>query len=280
MGRIEAAFAKRAGRKALIPFLNTGDPDFDTSVELFRTVIRAGADIVEIGAPYSDPLADGPVIQASAVRSLKSGFSLPSVFEMTSLLRADTDAGLVLFSYFNPLLQYGIDRFFQDAVNAGADGVIVPDLPFEESADVLSAADASGIHLIPLVAPTSSEERVRKICEHARGFVYCVSSLGVTGERATMSERLQDLVKTAKAYTNVPVAVGFGVSTPLQARNIARFADGVIIGSAYIRRIEAALHDKDVQSGRQHAIDAVESFTRELSEAIDDVNELMREGVE
>ncbi|QSO45716.1 tryptophan synthase subunit alpha [Alicyclobacillus mengziensis] len=280
MSRIEAAFMKRPGKKALIPFLNTGDPDVDTSLELFQTVLRAGADIVEIGAPYSDPLADGPVIQASALRSLQSGFAFPHVFEMTSRLRRDTDAGLVLFSYFNPLLQYGIDRFFRDAESAGADGVIVPDLPFEESTLVRQAADTSGVDLIPLVAPTSSEERVRKICEYARGFVYCVSSLGVTGERAKMSERLQDLVQTAKAYTNAPVAVGFGVSTPEQARHIASFADGVIIGSAYVRRIEESLKATDVQSQRMLAINAVERFTRELSEAIDDANEWIREGVE
>jgi tryptophan synthase alpha chain len=278
MSRIEAAFRRRTSNKALIPFLNTGDPDFDTSVELFRSAIRAGADIVEIGAPYSDPLADGPVIQASAVRSLQSSFTFPDVFEMATRLRQGTDKGLVLFSYFNPLFQYGIERFFHQACDAGVDGVIVPDLPFEESTAVRQVADASAIDLIPLVAPTSSEERIARICEHARGFVYCVSSLGVTGERARMSERLQDLVQTARRYTNVPVAVGFGVSGPDQARAITQYADGVIVGSAYVRRIEDALtHAVD---GKAAAIAAVDSFTKELSQAIDESHEIMREGVE
>ncbi|KPV44871.1 tryptophan synthase subunit alpha [Alicyclobacillus ferrooxydans] len=273
MTRIKSAFERQTARAAaLIPFLNTGDPDFDTSLELFRTVLRTGADIVEIGAPYSDPLADGPVIQASAVRSLRAGFQFPHVFEMTSRLRRDTDKGLVLFSYFNPLLQYGIDRFFADAVSSGADGVIIPDLPFEESALVRQVADRQGIELIPLVAPTSSEERIAKICEEARGFVYCVSSLGVTGERAKMSERVQDLVRLARSYTRLPIAVGFGVSGAPQARFIAGFADGVIVGSAYVRRIEESLEAPDQTERYALAIDGVSQFTKELTDAISDVS--------
>ncbi len=263
MNRIEAAFHKQTQRAALIPFLNTGDPSLDASLELFRSVLQAGADIVEIGVPYSDPLADGPVIQASAARSLKSGFQFPQVFELAQALRAETDKGLVAFTYINPLLQYTPERFFSDAKTAGIDGVIVPDLPYEESEPVLQIADRHGISLIPLVAPTSGEQRVTDICGSARGFVYCVSSLGVTGERVRMSERVQELVQTVRSHTSLPVAVGFGVSTPEQAQHLAEFADGVIVGSAFIRRIEGVLQqnlDFPVQTLRT----AVRDFTEKL----------------
>lgn len=241
MERIEAAFRKHLRRKALIPFLNAGDPDFESSLEFFRSVLRAGADIVEIGAPYSDPLADGPVIQNSAGRSLTSGFRLPHVFELAHALRRETDGGVVLFTYVNPLLQYSPEQFFLDASASGVDGVIVPDLPHEESAVIRAVADGYGIALIPLIAPTSDETRISSVCADARGFVYCVSSLGVTGERVHMSERVEQLVAAARTYTSLPVAVGFGVSSPQQARTISRFADGVIVGSAFIRRIEQGL---------------------------------------
>ncbi|SFV00817.1 tryptophan synthase subunit alpha [Alicyclobacillus macrosporangiidus] len=265
MERLERAFRKRVDRAAFIPFLNTGDPSFDRSLAFFRAVLRAGADILEIGAPYSDPLADGPVIQASALRSLQAGFRLPQVFEAASALRPETDAGLVLFTYINPVLQYGLERFFSDARTAGADGVVIPDLPFEESDPVRAVADSHGIALIPLVAPTSGEDRIAGICRQARGFVYCVSSLGVTGERARMSARLQELVQTARRYTEVPVAVGFGVSRPDQAHEIAGFADGVIVGSAIVRRIGEA-----VAAGRgdEALLASVSGFAGALIEAL------------
>ncbi|RIV25674.1 tryptophan synthase subunit alpha [Alicyclobacillaceae bacterium I2511] len=242
MNRIEGVFRKQTQHSALIPFLNAGDPSLDISLQLFRSVLQAGADIVEIGIPYSDPLADGPVIQASATRSLKSGFQFPQVFDLAQALRSESDQGLVAFTYINPLLQYTLERFFADAKSAGIDGVIVPDLPYEESGPVLQVADRNGIALIPLVALTSGEQRIIDICRSARGFVYCVSSLGVTGERTRMSERVRELVERVQSHTSLPVAVGFGVSTPEQAQYLSAFADGVIVGSALIRRIEAALH--------------------------------------
>jgi tryptophan synthase alpha chain len=247
MERIQRAFYRRQDRAVLIPFLNAGDPTFADSLALFRSVLRAGADIIEIGTPYSDPLADGPVIQNSALRSLRAGFQLPHSFELAAALRKEGDHAQVLFTYVNPLLQYSVDRFFRDAQAAGVDGVIVPDLPFEESESIRAAADAYGIALIPLVAPTSGEDRIRDICAHARGFIYCVSSLGVTGERAKMSDRVKSLVATARQYSQLPVAVGFGVSTPEQARDIATYADGVIVGSAFIRRIEKNLENESVE---------------------------------
>jgi tryptophan synthase alpha chain len=267
MERIEQAF-RRHSRRALIPFLNAGDPTLDTSLSLFRSVLRAGADIVEIGTPYSDPLADGPVIQRSALRSLKNGFQLPQVFELSQQLRNETEQALVLFTYVNPLVQYQTDRFFSDASAAGIDGIIIPDLPFEESATFRKSADAHGIALIPLVAPTSSEARIAQICALARGFVYCVSSLGVTGERAKMSDRLQDLVHIAREHTRVPVAVGFGVSTPEQARRIAQFADGVIVGSAFIRRIEQVVATQQNDLEMASVVDEISAFTHELIDAV------------
>jgi tryptophan synthase alpha chain len=266
MTRIERAFS-RPGGKALIPFLMGGDPNFDLSLRLFRTVLDAGADMVEIGIPYSDPLADGPVIQGAAVRALSAGFTLPRAFELTAKLRRHTDKALVLFTYVNPLLQYTPERFFGDAKAAGADGVIVPDLPHEESDPIRREADAHGIALVPLVAPTSDEARVAAICTAARGFVYCVSSLGVTGERSRFSERLTELVALARARSGLPVAVGFGVSTPQQARDIASFADGVIVGSACIRRLEEAWRDQGTH-GEDAVIQTLRGFTASLAEAI------------
>lgn len=267
MERIAQAFQNRAGRAAVIPFLTAGDPSFDLSLQLFRTALQHGADLIEIGIPYSDPLADGPVIQAAALRSLQSGFELPWVFRLTKALRQETEKGLLLFTYVNPVLQYGFAEFFQEAKNAGADGVIIPDLPYEESEHVLQLADAANIALIPLITPTSGIDRIQKICANARGFVYCVSSLGVTGERAKMSNRVEELVQLAKKFTHLPVAVGFGISSGEQANKIASYADGVIIGSAFIRRIEQAFHT-DEQSAESNMIQTVAQFTDEFIQSV------------
>lgn len=269
MDRIKHAFETVGKRAALMPFLNAGDPTYDISLSAMLATLAAGADIVEIGMPYSDPLADGPVIQASALRSLNAGFSLPRAFDLTRALRAQTDKGLVLFTYVNPVLQYGYGTFFTDAKAAGADGVIIPDLPFEESEEARQSADAAGIQLIPLVTPTSGEDRIRRIALQARGFVYCVSSLGVTGERARMSDRLRVMVGLARKYATVPIAVGFGVSTPDQAREIAEFADGVIVGSAFVRRVEQAVADQGLSGNtEQRVVDAVSSFAESLIDAV------------
>lgn len=269
MDRIAQAFKDKQGRAALIPFLSAGDPDLDTSYRLFCALLEKGADIVEIGIPYSDPLADGPIIQAASLRSIHGGFSLPQVFELTAKLRSHTNKGLVLFTYINPILQYGVERFVKDAAESGADGMIVPDAPMEESAEIRRIADQAGIALIPLVTPTSGQKRVEAIVKDARGFVYCVSSLGVTGERAKMSERVEELVQMSKNYSNLPVAVGFGVSTPEQATNIARYADGVIVGSAYIKRIENLfLEHKLHPCDTAQVVRSIEMFTEDLVRAV------------
>lgn len=269
MSRITSAFLNKSGRAALMPFLNAGDPTADIAEKLFVAALDEGADIVEIGTPYSDPLADGPVVQASALRSLRAGFQLPRVFELTAKLRQQTEKALVLFTYVNPLLQYTPQRFFDEAARAGADGVIVPDLPFEESEPVRSAADAAGVALIPLIAPTSGAARIAQICQNARGFVYCVSSLGVTGERVRMSERVHDLVAEVRRHTDLPIAVGFGVSTPEQADAISRYADGVIVGSAFVRRVEQCLPSEGDPAGvTDDLVQAVRNFTQTLKQAL------------
>lgn len=269
MERLSQVIRNTNKQAALIPFLTAGDPDFDTSLQLFRNLLRGPADVVEIGIPYSDPLADGPVIQAGALRSLKANFQLPDAFELTSKLRAQTDKGLVLFTYINPVLQYTPERFFSDAASAGADGIIIPDLPYEESQSILALADAHGISLVPLVAPTSGEERIEAIAQSARGFVYCVAAVGVTGERAKVADNVRNLAETARHYTNLPIGVGFGVSSKEQASNIAAFADGVIVGSAFIRRVEQAVKRSDETTRhRQDVIQAVEDFAEELASGL------------
>jgi tryptophan synthase alpha chain len=270
MSRIEQQFRHRGGKRtALIPFLNVGDPTQDISRAAFEAVIAAGADIVELGVPYSDPLADGPVIQASAIRSLEAGFSFPKAFDLAADLRRKSEVALILFSYVNPLIQYGVNRFFADAAAAGVDGVIVPDLPTEESDEFRTAADAHGLDLVPLLAPTSGSDRIARICKEARGFVYCVSSLGVTGERARMSDRLRGMVQEARENTNLPIAVGFGVSGPEQAATLAEFADGVIVGSSYVRRIGSAIDSAgSVGASERPIVDAVSTFTHELCDAV------------
>ncbi|WP_067850701.1 tryptophan synthase subunit alpha [Alicyclobacillus mali (ex Roth et al. 2021)] len=259
MDRIRDAF--QASHKLLVPFVVAGDPDYARSLHIATAILDAGADMLEIGFPYSDPLADGPVIQAAAVRSLKQGTRLVDCLRLVRDVRARSPKPLVAFTYVNPLIQYGAERFFSELAAAGGDGVIVPDVPLEEAGEVASAAEAHGIQFIPLVAPTSGEERVRAIVQAARGFVYCVSSLGVTGERQQVSRQVRELVDLVRKHTDLPACVGFGVSQPEHVREISEFADGVIVGSAYVRRIGDALRE-----GRD-PVDAVRSFTEQLKQA-------------
>lgn len=272
MNRIQQAFSNRNRRTALIPFLTAGDPNYDLSLKLFDAVLGAGADIVEIGIPYSDPLADGPVIQAASLRSLNNGFSLPRVFELTTELRKRHPAkGLILFTYVNPVIQFTPEKFFAMAQEAGADGAIIPDLPLEESAEFRTLARLHNIALIPLVTPVSPDSRIQAICESAEGFVYCVSALGVTGVRQTLSNRIEALVQSVRRATSVPVSVGFGVSTPEQAKTLSTYADGVIVGSAVIRKIEdtiAATKASDETSLERDVVNEVVAFINSLVEAM------------
>lgn len=240
---IDEVFArlKESGETALIPFMTMGDPDLETSVALVQAAEAAGAHMIELGVPYSDPLADGPVIQRASERALKNRISLIDCIEVASKAREKgVRMPFILFTYFNPALQLGLERFFGLLQENGFSGAIIPDLPMEEDTETKEIADRHGIHLIPLVAPTS-EARVERIASRASGFVYCVSSLGVTGERTSFHEGIGAFLATVRKAANVPICVGFGISSREQAENLAGQCDGVIVGSAIVRKVEESL---------------------------------------
>jgi tryptophan synthase alpha chain len=234
MSRLPDAFK---GGKAFIAFVTGGDPDIETTEKLIAAMISAGADLIEIGVPFSDPIAEGPVIQRANIRAVSGGAALPQLFEMTARLRGKFAVPFVFLIYLNTMLRYGYEAFFANCAESGLDGVIIPDLPFEEHCEVKSIAAKRGVDVISLVAPTSAE-RIEKIAAEASGFLYVVSSTGVTGARAEITTDLGAMIKSAKAVSDIPCAVGFGVSTPEQAREISRTADGVIVGSAIVRIVE------------------------------------------
>ncbi|MBM3956802.1 MAG: tryptophan synthase subunit alpha [Gemmatimonadetes bacterium] len=232
------------GRIGLIPFVTAGYPSLDMTLDIVRAVVEAGADVVELGVPFSDPLAEGPTIQRSSHLALEQGVTPGDCIATAARLRsAGVKAPLVLMGYYNPVLSMGVDEFCRRAGDAGVDGLIVADLPADESGPLREAAGASGVGVIPLLALTSTEERIRAACRHARGFVYCVSLLGVTGARRELSERIEGLVSRVRRHTDLPVAVGFGVSRPEHVRSIARYADAAVVGSALIDAIDAGPRD-------------------------------------
>jgi tryptophan synthase alpha chain len=241
MSRIAGRLGSRRaeGRKGFVGFVTAGDPDLDRAPEIAFALERGGVDVLELGVPFSDPLVDGPVIQRSSERALRRGVRLVDVLEAVRRIRGKTDTlPVVLFSYLNPLLRYGLERLAKDARAAGVDGVLVTDLPPEEADEWRGIADAAGLDTIFLAAPTSPDERLRKIAGASRGFVYAVSRTGVTGERDALSADAAPLLGRIKALTDVPVALGFGISTPEQVRAAARVADAVVVGSALVRFLE------------------------------------------
>jgi len=242
MSRIRETFQRLRERKrvALIPFIMAGDPDLSVTEELVPRLVEAGADLVEIGVPFSDPIADGPINQRAAQRALVQGVTPRKILATVRRLRERTSVPIVLLSYFNPVLRYGIEDFCKDAVGAGVDGLVVPDLPPDEASALVEAARNSGLDTIFLVTPTSTEERIDLVCRLATGFVYCVSLTGVTGPRREVNLEALDLLTRLRARTTLPLVLGFGISTPAQAGEVARYADGVIVGSALIRLIEEA----------------------------------------
>ena len=253
---------KDEGRLALMPFLMAGDPDLETTRDVLLALQRAGADVVELGMPYSDPLADGPVIQAAASRALEAGTTPGKVLEMLKSLGSDINLPVVLFTYSNPLLNMGMDAFCERAAEAGAAGLVVPDLPLEEAERLSPIASRHGLDLVLLVAPTTPEDRMKRIARRSCGFTYLVSVTGVTGERARMETRVEGLVQQLKQSSPVPVAVGFGISGTEQVQQVRNWgADGAIVGSALVKRMAAA------RAG-QIAAEA-ESFCRELRKAAD-----------
>ncbi|WP_320664193.1 tryptophan synthase subunit alpha [Prochlorococcus sp. MIT 1223] len=239
---------KQEGRIALMPFLMAGDPDLRTTSEILLKLQDNGADIVELGIPYSDPLADGPVIQLAASRALSSGTSPSSVLEMLSQLRNKLSIPVILFTYCNPLLNIGFERFCDEASEAGASGLVVPDLPLEEAEKFSSIASDKGLDLILLVAPTTPKDRMKRIAQNTKGFTYLVSVTGVTGERSVMDNRVKTLVQQLKESSVSPVAVGFGISAPKHIRQVRSWgADGAIVGSALVKRIASAVPGNEVE---------------------------------
>jgi tryptophan synthase alpha chain len=244
VSRLSAKFAslKKEGRAAFVPFISAGDPDHETSFTILEKLPGAGADIIELGMPFSDPMADGPAVQASSMRALKAGASMTRTLEMLRKFRkADARTPILLMGYFNPIHAYGTARFLRDAAQAGADGLIVVDLPPEEDEVLRTPAAAQGIDIIRLATPTSDDARLPKILGGASGFIYYVSVAGVTGTKNFDASQVQAAVTRIRKQSELPVAVGFGVKTPDHARQIARIADGVVVGSAIVNLIGANL---------------------------------------
>lgn len=248
MGRIEKTFEtlKEKGGAALVGFVTAGDPDRGISENIINAMCEGGIDILELGVPFSDPTADGPVIQRSSSRALRQGMTLSGVLEMVAGLRKKFAIPVIVFSYYNPILAYGNRRFYKDAVSAGADGVLVVDLPPEESDELTDLFDDAGFSLIRLVAPTTPKQRMGRIAASASGFIYLVSKTGVTGSDGLDATDINIHMDLLKSVTKLPVCVGFGISTPDDVARMAKMADGVVIGSAFERTIEANIGNPDL----------------------------------
>lgn len=255
MNRIEKTFnaLKEQNKKAHISFLTAGDPSVEASYDLIKALVAGGSDVVEIGVPYSDPLADGPVIQAAANRALNGGIRVDHVFDLVKRVRGEVEVPLVFLMYINTIIVYGPEKFMKNCEEAGIDGIIIPDLPYEEREEILPIMKEHGIELIPLVAPTS-KDRVAMITEGSKGFVYCVSSMGVTGRSSEFHQDLENYIGEVRSMTDLPLCIGFGVSTNEDVKRFEALADGVIVGSAIVKVIESTKGDPR----------AVEAFVTDL----------------
>lgn len=249
---------RQESRKAFIAYLTAGDPSPNQTASLVSALEQGGADLIELGVPFSDPIADGPVIQRASERALRAGANLPRLLEIVREIRRSSEIPLLLFSYLNPLLRYGFEKLAQDAAEAGIDGVLLTDLSVEEAIEPVRSLRRFGLDTVFLAAPTSSERRLKLIAEHSSGFVYLVSRTGITGEQQNVSESVQPLILRMRQFTALPLAVGFGVSTPQQVAEVAALADGVVVGSALVRFIEnnAAAPDLALR---------LQDFTRQLT---------------
>ncbi len=259
MSRIGNAFINGT---AFIAFLTGGDPNLDTTEKLIYEIAKQGADLIEIGIPFSDPIAEGPVIQEANERALLDGCTTDKLFDLVKKVRMTVDIPIVFLTYLNPIYTYGTDRFMENCSIAGVDGVIVPDLPYEEKEELKPFCNKYGIDMVSLIAPTS-KERIRMICKEAEGFIYCVSSLGVTGVRSEITSDISGMIKTAKEVTEVPCAIGFGIATPEQAREMSQYGDGVIVGSAIVKLI--AQYGED-------SVTYVGEYVRQMKEACKNIN--------
>ena len=255
MNRIAEAFQKE---KVFIPFITCGDPDLETTGKVVRAAVANGAGLIELGIPFSDPTAEGPVIQGANLRALSGGVTTDKIFDFVRDLRKDVEIPLVFMTYANVVFSYGAERFLKNCSELGIDGIILPDVPFEEKEEFGGLCRKYGVALISMIAPTS-ENRIAMIAEEAEGFLYIVSSLGVTGVRSEIKTDLSSILKVVREHTDVPCAIGFGISTPEQAEKMARIADGVIVGSAIIKLLAA--HGKD-------AAEPVGDYVRSMKEAI------------
>src|SRR5580700_9619250 len=267
--RIDARFAqlKKEGRSAFVTFLMAGDPDPKTSLDIVKAMPKAGADIIEIGMPFTDPMADGPSIQAAGLRALKAGMTLKKTLEMVRGFRKEDNATpLVLMGYYNPIYIYGVDRFLADAKSAGVDGLIVVDLPPEEDAELCLPALKAGFNFIRLATPTTDDKRLPAVLANTSGFVYYVSITGITGAAAPDTSKVASAVDRIKRHTGLPVAVGFGVRTPAQARAIAAVADGVVVGSALVDALKQSL-TPDMKA-TQSSVKAVTDLVTGLAQGV------------
>jgi len=256
--KITGSFKKNPNGKAFIPFITAGDPDIDSTYEFILKIAEAGADIIEIGIPFSDPVAEGPVIQNANVRALKGGVTTDKVFDMVRKVREKTDVTLCFMTYANLVFSYGYDRFFEKCKELDVSGIIIPDMPYEEKEEMESVSLKYGVDFISMVSPTS-EDRVRMIAKDARGFIYVVSSMGVTGIRSDISTDLSSIIAAIREETDVPCAIGFGISNPEMAKKMSELSDGAIVGSAIVKIVEK--YGKD-------ASPHIYEFVRSMKEAV------------
>ncbi len=263
MKRIAKAFAEK--KKLFIGFVTAGDPDLETTKQLVLAMERAGAGIVELGIPFSDPVAEGEVIQRADVRALKSGTITDKIFNIVRELRQETEVPLVFLTYANPIFTYGCERFFAKCQEVGVDGVIVPDVPFEERDELLPFSKLHGVELISLIAPTS-RDRIKMIAQKSEGYVYLVSSMGVTGVRRNITTDISTIVEEIRKATKIPVAVGFGIATPEQARSMAKISDGAIVGSAIVKIVE-----RYGKKAPQYVYDYVKEMVEAVQSAVDNI---------
>lgn len=259
MSKIKEQFGKLRGeqKKGFIPFVTAGDPDLETSFRIIVKLAELGADIIELGVPFSDPMADGPTIQRSSERALKNGTTLRDVIDLAAEFKKRSEVPIVLFSYFNPILRFGLDGFASAAADAGIDGLLLTDVIEDNAAVISRSLQEKDIDLISLIAPTTTDDRLRAICSHARGFIYAVSRAGVTGARNETSTTAELLVNRARQFTEMPIAVGFGISTAEQVADVWRYADAAVVGSAIVNEIEQA-------GDRELVVTNVDRFVRQL----------------
>ena len=256
MSKIQKAFE---GKKAFIPFITCGDPNLETTEQLVYAMERAGASLIELGIPFSDPTAEGPVIQGANLRALSGGVTTDKIFDLVVKIRKNTAIPLVFMTYANVVFSYGTERFIKRAAEIGMDGLILPDVPFEEKEEIRGSFEAEGLVVISMVAPTSAD-RVRMIAKEAKGFLYCVSSLGVTGVRTEIGTAIGDLIQTVKEECSIPCAIGFGISTPEQAEAMAKISDGAIVGSAIVKIV--AKYGKD-------CVPYVKEYVQSMKQAVE-----------